>query len=438
MNAARMGHFIAELADGRVVVFGGHGAGFASLNSIEIWTPASNRFALVNTPHPFDGGALVRLADGRYLMAGGSTDLGGAPGYNTAQIFDPQSGAVTSTGSVMTRKRTLCRGALLGGGKALIAGAWYNTDGAAYGEVYDPVQNRFTATGPLQTPRAFPLVLPAAGGKAIVAGGMGPFGSPGNIESVEQYDPVANSFSPLAATLFAGETGWAVRTDGERAVDDQRMADGRYVFLASRTMNGLTEWALALFDPATATFGKLALDPAWQETGTVWPPVLSRGENAVYFMAGKNTNSAANLTFAVHRIDLALGRRMASGPLSVAGYYPGNCASALLKDGRLLVTGGTSRVDGRYNFEPVRNAFWVKGLPAQQPVAITPELTWSRKSGQIVLAWPAEAAGFSLESSTALGTLWHSVAEPAQIVGDEMQVTLEPVEKQQFFRLRKP
>jgi len=136
MCVARMNHYSLQMPDGRVALLGGHGTGFVSLDSMDLWSPTNNEFACVGLPFVYDSGALVRMADGRYLMAGGAADLGVAPGYASAQILDPASATVTTTGTTMVRPRMMCAGTQLTGGKVLIVGGWYDQDSATYGEIW--------------------------------------------------------------------------------------------------------------------------------------------------------------------------------------------------------------------------------------------------------------------------------------------------------------
>jgi hypothetical protein len=332
-----------------------------------------------------------------------------------------------------------CRGAVLANGKVLIVGGWYDTSSATYGEVFDPATGLFAATGPLHTPRAQPVVLPTTDGKAVIAGGVGVYGSPSFIEPVELYDPAQNSFSVLANALFSGETGWALSPNGERAIHEQKTADGRYVLQASRVTNSVTEVVLALFDPAARQFTKLAMNPAFREPVSVWPPVVSAGENAVYFLSGYNTNSSANLVFRVQRVDLGTGQRVASGELAVTNYYPGNSATVLLKDGRLFVTGGTTAIDSQFNFKPVKNTFFVEGLPASSGAATGPRLSWLGVGKTLTLSWPASATGYLLQSTSNLAgaAAWNPVTNSATVVGDQNTVTVDITSQGRFFRLKK-
>jgi hypothetical protein len=47
-------------------------------------------------------------------------------------------------------------------------------------------------------------------GGAIVCGGIGIYGDRLTDDIFEKYDPITNSFSVLASTLFNGETTWGI------------------------------------------------------------------------------------------------------------------------------------------------------------------------------------------------------------------------------------
>jgi len=330
---------------------------------MDLWTPAGNSFANVSLPFVYDGGALVPLADGSYLMAGGAADLGVAPGYASAQILNPTNASVTSTGTTMVHPRMLCTGAQLTGGAVLIVGGWYDNTSATYGEVFNPSTKAFTPSGALNTPRALPLVFPTADGKAVVLGGTDIYGSV-NIPSVELYDPTNNTFSILALFAIAGETNWVYEAKGYgEDIGRCKTSDGRYVFMMWQTVNGNTEYALAFFDPASKQFSKLALTPVFWDNLSVWPPVVDATNNRVLMLVGANQNGGANATFRVYQADLATGQALAlSDPLTISNYYPGSVGMTVLKDGRLFVTGGTASVDYNYNFNPVQNTFFLSGL----------------------------------------------------------------------------
>ena len=363
MSTARMNHYAVLLPDGRVALLGGHGTGFVSLNSMDLWSPAGNSFTSVALPFVYDGGALVHLSDGNYLLAGGAADWGVAPGYNTAQILNATTATAATTGTTMVRARMQCSGTQLTNGAVLIAGGWYDSASATYGEIYDPVSKGFSATGPLNTPRSKPYVFPTADGNAVIVGGISVYGD-SYISSIELYDPATNGFSVLAASAIAGEPDWVYYSYGWQLGTEQcKTGDGRYIFLMNRTVNSQTEYALGVFDPVTKQFSKLALTPGFGNGYGVWQPVVDATNNRALFLVGANQNGGANLTFQVFQVDLATGQALAiSDWLTVTNYYPGSAGITLLPDGRLFVTGGTTSVDYNYNFNPVLNTFFLSGL----------------------------------------------------------------------------
>jgi hypothetical protein len=438
MSTARMNHYAVPLPDGRVALLGGHGTGFVSLNSIDIWNPASNSFTSAALPFVYDGGSLVHLSDGNYLLAGGAADDGVAPGYNTAQILNATTATAASTGTVMVRPRMQCNGTQLTGGAVLIVGGWYDSASATYGEIYDPASKEFSATGPLNTPRSMPYVFPTADGKAVVVGGLSVYGD-SNVSSIELYDPVANSFSVLAASAIAGEPDW-IYGYGWNALDSEqcKTADGRYVFLMSRTVNSQTEYALGVFDPAAKQFSKLALTPGFGNGYWVWPPVVDATNNRALFLVGANQNGGANLTFRVFQVDLATGQALAlSDWLSVTNYYPGSAGITLLGDGRLFVTGGTASVDYNFNFNPVPNTFFLSGLtppPQIQSLGVSGGLVTLTLSGGVGVT-------YEIQSIPALGTSANWQTLGSLTLTNSVQTWSDPAPAtnfSRFYRLQGP
>ena len=261
MSVPRMGHYIVPMPGGAVALLGGHGTGFVALNSMDLWTPTNNTFTGASIPFVYDGGALVPISDGTYLMAGGAANLGIAPGYASAQILYPSNATVTSTGTSMVYPRMRCQGAQLTGGNVLIVGGWNDAASTTYGEVFTPSNNAFASTGPLNNPRSLPLVFPTSDGQAVVVGGTSIYGD-SDISSVELYNPSSNAFTVLAPFVIPSETAWVYAALGYgQDIEHCKTSDGRYVFMMSQ--NGGTDYALAFFDPVSKQFSKLALTPAF-------------------------------------------------------------------------------------------------------------------------------------------------------------------------------
>jgi hypothetical protein len=101
MAQPRAQHTATRLLDGRVLLVGGvYEASSAQLNttwSAEVFDPATNTFTAVDDlGDPRHDHAALRLPDGRVLVTGGSTYVGGGLlDYDDAEVFDP----VTATWS---------------------------------------------------------------------------------------------------------------------------------------------------------------------------------------------------------------------------------------------------------------------------------------------------------------------------------------------------
>lgn len=67
----------------------------------------------------------------------------------------------------------------------------------------------------------------------------------------------------------------------------------------------------------------------------------------------------------------------------------------------------------------------------------SPDINMSSLAGNsLTLSWPVAAASFTLLSSTNLASgIWTTVSAPAQIVGNQWQVTVPVSNNAQFFQL---
>ena len=149
------------------------------------------------------------LANGKVLIAGGqdlgdpsSLESGNFSSLNSAELFDPTTGAFTSTGNMIS-PRAYHSATLLADGKVLIAGgSGLNYSGwlIATAELYDPDTETFSATGDMVNPGPVTAIL-LASGKVLLAHarlGFGPV-------TAEVYDPVAGAFSATGDQLVIWE-----------------------------------------------------------------------------------------------------------------------------------------------------------------------------------------------------------------------------------------
>jgi hypothetical protein len=304
------------LLDGRVLLAGGgpSDASVAALSSAEIYDPASGSWQATGSmssgrSYP----AFVRLADGRVLVAGGSTN---SQALGSAELFDPATGKWTAA-SAMTVPRSQAFACLLADGRVLVGGGGNSGSANVSSEIYDPVKNTWSATGYLNRStapnsategRAGPLSATLLDdGRVLVTGGF-----TNDPRSFTLYDPKTGKWS--ATRLMHGPKG-----DEQTA---NKLADGRVIVVGGNP-------ALAeVFNPATG---------AWTQTRLVGAPsdlldsVLLPNGQALLFGASGGRGPAA-----VELFDPTTGTWTDAGLLSGIPFVR---SATLLPSGDVLVVG---------------------------------------------------------------------------------------------------
>jgi len=355
MVTERMAQFIVPIAN-NIEVIGGHGNGFTALNSAEKWDKTSNTFTFSTMNYTHDIGALVQISDGQWLIAGGAENLGVAPGYKGAELFNPTTGTFTVTGS-MVYPRTGNIAVLLDENRSLMVGGWYNNDSTENTEIYNAATGTFSVSGKLEVPRSYPWALPTSDGKAVVFWGMPPYGGT-PYDSVELYDPDAKTFTILSDTML-GESGWLpIINHLNRPMSLQKMNDGKYLLWAYKDNNV----SLITFDPESKTFSKLTTSPSIPFFSEEYPMdvLVDNKNNRAYILALKRGTTTDVLTvYVVDLIHNTLTKALPSYTLP-DNYHLNNSANIVLEDGRILITGGFSETGYNTNFSPVNKTLFIE------------------------------------------------------------------------------
>lgn len=156
----------------------------------------------MSTPRVYHAATL--LANGKVLVTGGRSEVWG-PSVASAELYDPKSGKWLVTGS-MHGIRSFHQAILLQSGKVLVVGGQDDLSSSSLrtAELYDPVSQKWTMTGSLNSPRSgFVSILLTSGpltGQVLVAGG-GLYGQGGdhNLTSAELYNPGTGRWTTTGA-----------------------------------------------------------------------------------------------------------------------------------------------------------------------------------------------------------------------------------------------
>jgi hypothetical protein len=193
MSVGRYSHTATLLPDGRVLVTGGVAQSEAKIvptETAEIYDPISGAFTKVGNmgrARAFHSATL--LLTGKVLITGAGSD---------AELFDPATNSFTPAGSFAPAGGTsnVYAAALLADGRVLV------TNGpTAPSQIYDPATGQFTPTGTMATWRANYTATLLSDGTVLIAGGYTAPSTPGTsgvvaVTSTEIYNPASGSFNP--------------------------------------------------------------------------------------------------------------------------------------------------------------------------------------------------------------------------------------------------
>jgi hypothetical protein len=318
MVEARSGQTATLLSDGKVLVAGGGGTDLASA---ELYDPSSGTWTATGSMVEARAAyAATLLPDGKVLVAGGSSGAVGdapPPGLVSAELYDPDTGTWTATGS-MDEAHCSPTATLLGTGKVLVAGGinCSSYDALATAELYDPGSGTWSAAEGMVEARSGHTATLLLNGNVLVAGS----GS-GSLASAELYDPTSGQWTATGAML-----------EGRISHTATLLLEGKVLVAGSMSGTGASPSA-ELYDPST---GQWSATGAMHEsrlghTATLLPGgrvLVAGGTNSV--IDGGQASASAEL------YDPATGSWTATaGMLEAFGH-----TATLLGDGTVLVTGG--------------------------------------------------------------------------------------------------
>lgn len=193
----------------------------------------------------------TRLPDGKVLMAGGDRGASSIPrALASAELYDPASGTWTATGSLITG-RYRHSATLLADGTVLVAGGEVNTSASvgarcclASAELYDPNTGTWTATGSMIEARADFTATLLLDGTVLVAGGDSALVD-GKVPGAELYHPTTRSWTATGAMIDLGT--------GRHAHTAVLLPNGKVLVVGGTNGNAPPE----LYDPSSRSWSSL-------------------------------------------------------------------------------------------------------------------------------------------------------------------------------------
>ncbi len=281
--------------------------------------------------------AAARLANGKVLICGGTSEENAANALVSAELYEPESGSFVPTGD-MSVAREEATATLLRNGTVLIAGGTTGTalhTTLASAELYDPATGAFRPTGSMTTARQDHTATLLPDGRVLITGGT----SDGvhALATAEIYDPATGSFASTGTMTVAREGHTAtLMDDGHVLIAGGGHGDAR---------GGYTVYASAeIFDPATGKFAAVLGHMVSARTGHV---AVRLRDGRVLLAGGKTGNgrgeSSAQKLFSLAPLDTAevfdprTGKFKAVGRMAKPHYL---ASATLLDDGTVLVAGG--------------------------------------------------------------------------------------------------
>lgn len=172
-------------------------------SNAEIWSFSGD--STIALPNSVTNHTATLLANGTVLIAGGTDNTGNS--LSSAEIFDPSTNTFSATGT-MNSPRAFHTATLLANGKVLIAGGRFQccSGNESLGstlqsaEIFDPGSGTFSPAGNMAAPREQHSATMLANGTVLIAGGLvfSGYSASGFRSSAEIYDPVAGTFSWVA------------------------------------------------------------------------------------------------------------------------------------------------------------------------------------------------------------------------------------------------
>ena len=180
---ARSAHTATLLANGQVLIAGGHQDG-DDARSAELYDPATGRWSSTGDTSTVSGWHAAVLLPNNKVLA-----MGNRACANIAELYDPATGRWSATTSPPS---TGCadRATLLANGQVLLTGS-------ARAQLYNPATGEWSTTTPLRWGGLGHTATLLANGQVLLAGGQD--GGDFSVNGAELYDPATGTWGLTTA-----------------------------------------------------------------------------------------------------------------------------------------------------------------------------------------------------------------------------------------------
>lgn len=334
MNSAHTLHTATVLPDGRILVIGGVDAEGA-LKGVDYYDPATKEWTTgKDMEQPRGGHTATLLNDGRVLVAGGAD---GSRLFRTAELYDPNADTWETVGK-MEKERGNHRAVLLNNGQVMVTSGMLVSGKC---EMFDPDTKEWSPGPSLQIPRRGHTLTVIGEDKYIIVGGGGT--SNENRALAEIYNHSENRWDP-GGNMTTGRIDHAATL----------LLDGR-VLITGGVDDGGAFKSVEIYDPEQSRwtsgihFGSWSTGSGMSEERTEHSATLL--QDGTVLVIGGTGRLIVDQKTAVGTRDF---KRTAEiyNPLTdiwssiknMSERRAGHTAS-LMKDGRILITGGREVTD---------------------------------------------------------------------------------------------
>ncbi len=349
LTQARVHHTATLMANGNVLLAGGN-----PLKTADIYDPKTGLFNLIggmNTGRQYHGA--VNLPTGKVLIAGGQDPLLNVS-VLTCDLMDPLTSTITPANPMMTPRQDFGM-VLLPNGKVLVAGGINNQDTRTVlnaAEIFDPQTGIWSPTGSMNIARQGCALATLTNGKILCAGGVGAGGS--SLASTELYDPTSGSWSVSGAMIVDRNQPSATLLPNGKVL----VGAGSRVVSGSSSLSPLS--SMEIYDPVTGIFGLTPpLSVARYGHSAL---LLSSGE---VLIAGGNTSATGFAVTSAGELYNPLDPTLAAWSPTVASDARADLTLTVLNTGKVLIAGGrtfTAFINGAALYDPITKTYGSIGI----------------------------------------------------------------------------